>query len=167
MAPHGNHGVLPFGQNNSFAGQWLKIMSYREIPGSLKAFCNVTILTSWVVEAAEVWGKERRKPSFNAIREREGHSLDGAVKASIVGRHEGQNVEFPIQCGVVDECGQVLGDGLLADLSLAVALWVVAGRGQVANVQGRKQMFHHFVGEFLALVSNQFEMQSKMTHPPI
>jgi hypothetical protein len=42
----------------------IKIMSYREIPGSLKAFCNVTILTSWVMEAAEVWGKERRKPSL-------------------------------------------------------------------------------------------------------
>jgi hypothetical protein len=51
----------------------IKVMSHSKIAGSLQAGSCVA-LTSWVMEAAKVWGKERTEPCFNALGEREGQS---------------------------------------------------------------------------------------------
>jgi hypothetical protein len=73
----------------------IKVMSHSKIAGSLQAGSRVTLLTSWVMEAAKVWGKERTEPCFNAVGEKERHGLDRVVEASVVGKCEHQNIELP------------------------------------------------------------------------
>jgi hypothetical protein len=54
--------------------------------------------------------------------------------ASIISEHEGRNINFPIKGGLVDESSQILGNGLVANFCLTVALGVVAGSGCVTDV---------------------------------
>jgi hypothetical protein len=112
----------------------IEIMSHGKIPGSLQVGCHIAFLTGWVMEVAKIQGKEGRKPRFNAICERERWGLDRAVKTCVVCKHESWNIKFPVQGGLIHKSCQVLGDGLVADFHLAVALRVVAGGGQVMNV---------------------------------
>jgi hypothetical protein len=92
-------------------------------------------LTGWVVEAAKVRHKERRKPSFTAVREEKWRSLDGAMVTGVVSKHESRNVDLPVQGRVINKRSQVFGDGLVADFCMAVALRMVAGSGEMSNIQ--------------------------------
>ncbi len=89
------------------------------------------------------------------------------MKACVVGKGQSWNIQFPIKGGFIDKSGEVFGNGFAADLCLAVALRVVAGRGGVTYVEGGKELHRHFVRKLLAFICYKLERQPILADPTI
>jgi hypothetical protein len=108
------------------------------------------------MQPVKVGSEEGWKTSLKAECETERCSLDGTVVARVISKSEGRNKKFPIGGAFIDKRRKILGNSFVTHLGLAVTLRVVTSGGRVVNVQCLEEVLRHFVGEFFALVSNEF-----------
>ena len=89
------------------------------------------------------------------------------MEGRVVAEHQRREVVLPVQRGVIGEGAEVLCNGLVCYLSLAVALRVVGCRRTVVGLHQLEQILSQFRAEFLALVRDDFQRDPKPAEPPL
>ncbi len=88
------------------------------------------------------------------------------MEACIVSEHERWHIRFPVQGRRVNKSGEIFCNSFIADLNLAVALWVIAWGSGMLHIERFEELLSHEICKFFTLVCNNFKRQTKATNPP-